>query len=220
MKEKLLKVLRWFFASYIWLGIILLAADIISKNAIILNQDNIGPDGVVLIPGFLRVNYLINKNVVFGWDVFKNATANRAVFIVVALLVVAGLIFFLIKKWDKLNKFYKACIMMIIAGALGNTIDRIFYSISYLNYIDPKTGQYITGVVDWIDFYGVWSFNFNIADSAVVVAAFMLIIYMIVVDIMDYRKKAKAAPKKKIDNEKVLSKSEQEKNSYLESKDE
>ena len=172
---------------------------------------------------FLRINYLVNKNIVFGWDVFKNADANRIVFIVVALLVVAGILFFMIRKWDKINRFYKATMFMIIAGALGNCIDRLFYSASYLNYVDPSTGKYITGVVDWIDFYGVWKFNFNVADIAVVVAAFMLIIYMIVMEIIDYRNRKKKEPKKVEDNTKVVSKTEQEKNKYLkenENKDE
>ena len=222
MKEKLVKTLKWFWNSYIWLGLLFLIADIVSKNAVVLNQDNIG-DGVDLIPGFLRVNYLINKNIVFGLDIFKNADANRIVFIVVALLVTAGIIIYMIRKWDKINRFYKACLMMVIAGALGNCIDRIFYSAEYLNYIDPSTGKYITGVVDWIDFYGVWKFNFNVADIAVVVAAFMLIIYIIVTEIIEYSKKKKKEPKKVEDNTKVLSKTEQEKNKYLEdskSKDE
>ena len=105
---------------------------------------------------------------------------------------------------------------MIVAGALGNCIDRIFYSASYLNYVDPSTGKYITGVVDWIDFYGVWKFNFNVADIAVVVAAIMLIVYMIVMEIVEYNQKKKKEPKKVEDTSKVVSKTEQEKNKYLE----
>lgn len=101
--------------------------------------------------------------------------------------------------------------MMILAGAIGNVIDRIFYSPEFL--ANP-----VNGVVDWIDFYGIWKFNFNIADSCVVVAAIMLIVYMIVNEIIDYRKNNKDKPKE--DNEKVLSKTEQEKNAYLEDKDE
>ena len=222
MKEKFLKGLKWFFNSYIWLGILLLIIDIVTKNIIVQNQDKINGGehgGVDLIPGFLGVNYVINNRIIFGLNIFKNDIATRIVFIVVALLVTIGIIIYLTKKWDKVNRFYKACLFMIISGALGNAIDRIFYSAQYLNYINSETGEYITGVVDWIDFYGIWNFNFNIADSAVVVAAFMLIIYMIVVEIMDYAKKRKLEPKKAEDNTKVLSKTEQEKNKYLEQKE-
>ena len=214
MKTKILSACRWFFASFIWLGILLLVADIVSKN-VVVNAHNSGAlpvDGTILIPGFLRIQYIINNHFVFGLDLFKNDVATRVVFVIVALGVSAGIIFFLIKKWGKINKFYKACLMMVIAGAIGNSIDRIFYTSNYL-------GSSVTGVVDWIDFYGVWGFHFNIADVAVVVAAFMLIIYMIVMEIIDYRKKAKLQPKPAEDNVKVVSKTEQEKNQFLEKKD-
>ena len=186
MKDKFLKGLKWFFNSYIWLGIILFVIDIVSKNLVVQHAKEITEEGgIVLIPNFLRINYVINNKIIFGTDVFKNDIATRIVFIIVALLVSGGIIFYLIKKWDKVNRFYKACLFMIIAGAIGNAVDRIFYTVEYLNYFDGEAGRYLTGVVDWIDFYGIWKFNFNIADSAVVVAAFMLIIYMIVMEIID-----------------------------------
>ncbi len=214
---KIKNILKWIFNSYIWLGVTLLVIDIITKNIVVQNQSAImnggGQNGGVdLIPGFLGINYVINNKIVFGLDIFKNDVATRIVFVVVALGISAGLIVFLVKKWDKLNRFYKACIMMILSGAIGNCIDRIFFSSEYLH-------SSVTGVVDWIDFYGIWGFNFNIADSAVVVAAFMLVIYMIVIEILDYAKKKKLEPKKEKDNTKVISKTEQEKNKYLDKKD-
>ncbi len=210
--EKFKKGLKWFFTSFIWLGLLLLITDLVSKLSVVLNKDYIlSQGGIVLIPNFLRINYLINNNMVFGISLGSDM-ANRIVFCVFALLIVIGVIVFTVIKWGKLNKFYRACIMMILAGALGNIIDRIFYSPEFL-------GSAVNGVVDWIDFYGIWPFNFNIADSAVVVAAIMMIVYMIVQEIIDYRKNNKDKPKED-DNEKVISKTEQEKNEYLENKDE
>lgn len=214
MKEKILPKLKWFFASFIWLGLLFLILDIVSKNVVVSAHKSgaLGENGVVLIPNFLRIQYVINKNFVFGLDLFKNEIATRIVFCIVALSISAGIIVFLVRKWGKVNKFYKACLMMIISGAIGNSIDRIFYSTSYLAY--PYSG-----VVDFIDFYGVWNFHFNVADIAVVVAAFMLIIYMIVSEIIDYYKKSKLKPKTAEDNTKVISKTEQEKNKFLEKKE-
>ena len=209
--DKFKKCLKWFFNSFIWLGILLLIIDLVSKLLVVANHEYIlSTGGIVLIPNFLRINYIINNKMVFGISLGSD-TANRAIFCVAALLIVTGLIILLIKKWGKLNKYYKACIMMILAGAIGNVIDRLFYSPAFL-------GNDVNGVVDWIDFYGIWSFNFNIADSAVVVAAFMLIIYMIVVDVIEYIKINKSKPKEV--EEKVISKTEQEKNQYLDNKDE
>ena len=206
--EKLKKYFKWFFDSFIWLGLLLLIADLVSKLAVIANKDAIrAQGGVVLIPNFLRVNYLINNNLVFGLST-GNDMSNRIIFCVVAGIIVIGVIFFTIKKWVKLSKMFKAAIMMILAGAIGNLIDRLFYSPEFL-------GNSVNGVVDWIDFYGIWQFNFNIADSSVVVAAFMLIIYMLVVDIIEYKNRPKE-PKKEEDNTKVLSKTEQEKKEFIE----
>lgn len=213
MKEKIVSKIKWIFNSFIWLGVLFFLLDIISKN-IVVNNFSAGqhPDGVILIPNFLRVQYLINNNFVFGLDLFKNDTATRIVFVIVALGVSAGIIVYLVKKWGKVNRFYKACLMMILAGAIGNSVDRIFYTSSYL-------GSTKTGVVDWIDFYTIWGFHFNIADIAVVVAAIMLVIYIIVVEIIRYYKQSKLESKKEKDNTKVMSKTEQEQNKFLEKKD-
>ena len=72
------------------------------------------------------------------------------------------------------------------------------------------------GVVDWINFFGVWRFNFNIADSAIVVAAFIMIIVIIVEEVKEYKvKKAKRAEMENDDGEKVISATEKEKQELL-----
>lgn len=228
--DKLKKGLKWLFNSYIWLGVLLLIIDIVTKNIIIhygqeimsaneyaTHGSTIKDGGINLIPGFLGINYLINENIAFGLSL-GNKVATQIIFSVVALIVVIGIVIYLIKKWDKTNRYYKACLILIITGALGNVIDRIFYSPEYLNYYNSN-GELARGVVDWIDFYGIWGFNFNIADSCVVVAAFMLLIYTIVEEIIDYRKKKKEEkdnPKEVVKEEKVLSQTEIEKQKLLE----
>ena len=211
MKEKLIKALKWFFYSYIWLGILLLVIDFVTKQIIVAHRADV-EGGFVLIPNFIRVIYVINNTLLMGLSLGSDI-ANRVVFFVCASLISIGLIIFVVLRWGKLGKFYKACLMMVLAGAFGNLIDRLFYSPEFL-------GNSVNGVVDWIDFYGIWGFNFNIADSSVVVAAFMLIIYTIVIEILEYRKKKQLEPKKEEDTTKVVSKTEQEKNKYLENKDE
>ncbi len=210
---KFKNALNWIFRSFIWLAVLLLFLDILSKNLVIAHGSEIvAKGGIVLIPGFLRISYVINQNIAFGISL-GSPLVTQIVFSIFAILIVVGIIIFLVKKWDKINLYYKACAMLIIAGALGNVIDRLFYNAAYLN------ADGATGVVDWIDFYGVWKFNFNIADSAVVVGAFMLIIYMIVDEIIAYSKKRKALKEvevKEAKQEKVLSKTEREKQQLLE----
>ena len=221
-KEKIIKALKWFFNSFIWLAILLLVLDIVSKNVVVQNSAAIRAGGgrnggIDIIPGFLGINYIINEKIAFGLTL-GNAQITQIVFSILAILVVIGIVIYLAKTWDKTNRFYKACLMMIIAGALGNVIDRVFYSAEYLNY-PSSSGGLARGVVDFIDFYGIWGFNFNVADSCVVVAAFMMIIYMIITEIIDYRKRQKENPKpakEKVKEEKVLSATEQEKIRLLE----
>ena len=221
-KEKILKALKWFFNSFIWLAILLLVLDVVSKNIVVQNSIAIRNGGgrnggIDIIPGFLGINYIINEKIAFGLMI-GTKESTQIIFSILAILIVVGIIIYLIKSWGKTNRFYKAALMMIIAGALGNVIDRIFYSAEYLNYVN-ESGNLARGVVDFIDFYGIWGFNFNVADSCVVVAAFMLIIYIIITEIINYRRKAKLEkssnpePKKE---EKVLSATEQEKIRLLE----
>lgn len=214
--DRFKKGLKWFFNSFIWLGFILLFLDILSKNLVVINQD-VTKTGVEIIPGFLRIQYIVNPSIAFGLNL-GNEMATKIVFSIVAILITIGIIAYLVKKWVKVNRFFCAALMMIIAGAIGNVIDRLFYSDVYLNFVD-SSGNYVTGVVDWIDFYGIWGFHFNIADSCVVIAAFMLIIYMIIDEIKEFnkrRKVEKVSEEKEDKNEKVLSKTELEKQRLLE----
>lgn len=198
-KPKWNKWWKSFFFSFIWLGILMLVLDLVSKQCVVHFQDNIkaaGTNGVDLIPGFLAVNYLVNTNMIFGRSFIQDKNVTRIIYIVVAILLSAGLIAYYVISRKKTGKFVKACIMLILSGAIGNLIDRIFYTKEFLNYIDPNTGKYVeNGVVDWINFYGIWKFNFNWADSCLVVGCIMLIVWLIVTEIIDYTKKKKKEPK-------------------------
>ncbi len=181
--DKIKSALIWFFKSFIWLGVLLLVVDIITKTVIVANKDVIGPEGIVLIPGFLRISYVINTNAAFGIGL-GNSLVNRIVYIVLAVLVSAILITLYVKKYNKLRKLYKACLMLILVGALGNVIDRVFYTPEYLGVAE-------VGVVDWIDFYGIWKYVFNIADSAIVIGVIMLIVVLLIEEIADRRAQEK-----------------------------
>lgn len=191
-KDKIKSGLIWFFKSFIWLGLLLLIIDIVSKNVVIANRDYIrsqGPNGIVLIPNFLAINYVINTGAAFGLGT-SSPLANRIVYIIFASLVSIAVIFFYIKKQKTLGKMYKATMMMILVGAIGNLIDRIAFMPEYLGVATYDQA----GVVDWINFFGVWSYNFNIADASIVIGVILLIIWLIVEEVRDSKaKKVKLA---------------------------
>lgn len=191
--EKFKKALKWFFDSFIWLGILALVIDIVSKRIILsLATTEEGPETLAkIIPGFLHVTFTINHGAAFSMGV-GNETANLVIYSIVACAASIGIVTYLVLKYKNTNRIVRAGLMMIVAGAIGNLIDRWFFPFH--------------GVVDFIDFCGIWNAIFNFADSFIVVAAFMFIIYFIVEEVKDFRKKQANKPAE----EKVVSKTEKE----------
>ena len=185
MKAKL----KWFFESFIWLFVLGLVIDIVSKAVIRGNMSE--GDSITLIPHFLAITFSYNDAAAFGMG-FSNPEVNKWIYIVVAFIAIAVILFFYIRKNKEYGKFLKACLMCILVGAVGNLIDRFAYG----------------KVVDFIDFFGIWHAIFNVADSFVVVGTIMLIVYLIVEEVKEY--KARKALEPKVEG-KVLSKTEQEK---------
>ncbi len=199
--EKVLFGLKWFFHSYIWIFVIFFVIDLVTK-LVIVNNMTVG-QSIVLIgtaeKPFLQITYGINEKAAFGFG-FDSAIANRITYCIVAFLGAGALIALYVISFKKLTSFIKACLMLMLVGALGNLVDRLFYTPSFL-------GAPNNGVVDWIDFAGIWPFVFNIADSCVVVGAIMLIVYFIIDEVKAVR--AKRAEEVKESGGKVLSKEEQ-----------
>ena len=203
MKEKLLKGLKWFYQSFIWLAVLLLAIDIITKQVIMAS----GKTAPALVAdwGFVHISYVLNPNAAFGFGA-SDPNVSRTIYLIVASIISAALIFYLIWKRKETKLIVRAALIMVVTGAIGNMIDRIFYG-----PLQGGNGLFSGMVVDWIDFYWFWGYNFNIADSCIVVAAFMLIVYVIVSEVKDYRERNKTKVKQVGAPKKVLSKSEQEK---------
>lgn len=188
MKEKVIPALKWFFKSFIWLFIVLLVLDIITKQIII--HSGLQPDSPDYFDwGFVHINYILNYNAAFGIGA-SDHNVSRVVYLIVASLVSVGLITYLIIKRKETKLYVRACLVLVITGAFGNMIDRIFYGPYY-------------AVVDWIDFFWFWPFVFNIADCCIVIAAFMLIIYIVILEVKEMitRRNAEVKMEKDVENE-------------------
>lgn len=113
-------------------------------------------NSVAIIDGVFHLTYVENRGAAFG--LFENM---QIFFIAVAVIVtIAGLVY--IHK-VKMSKMANISICLIIAGAIGNLIDRI------------KLGY----VIDFFDFRFIWNYVFNVADVLVVIGTFILCIYLI-----------------------------------------
>lgn len=136
---------------YIWVTLgLVVALDRMSK---IFVQNNLSlGQSIEIIPGFFHLTYILNPGAAFGM------LAGQTWFFIVTAILVLGVIVYFHATLPKGERLMRICMGMIGGGALGNLYDRLF----------------IGKVVDFLDFK-VWSYIFNIADSMIVVAGFLLI---------------------------------------------
>jgi len=116
-----------------------------------------GSEGLTVIKDFFTLDYLENRGAAFG--MLQN---KQWLFIVITIVVVIGMIFYLLKYKPKFKLVYVS-IAMIIAGAVGNLIDRISY-------------KYVVDFI-MVHYRDVYYFpTFNVADMLVCIGTFFLLI--------------------------------------------
>ena len=136
--------------------------DQISKNYIYQNQVQY-KDIVSVIEGVLNFTYLENTGIAFG--IFSAFDGLKVVFIVVPILITLYL-FSLLNNKEFQNPFSHISLLLIISGAIGNIIDRIFRGY----------------VIDFIQFdIDIFPYIFNIADSSVTIGLLLLLYSSIIV---------------------------------------
>ena len=134
-------------------GIMLI--DQITKFAVLRNFTI---DKVVEVMPFFNLVLVYNRGAAFSF--LSNAAGwQRELFIAIALVASAWIIF-LLRRYRQQTLFCLA-LSLVLAGALGNVIDRILFG----------------AVVDFLDFhaYGYHWPAFNVADSAITCGAALLV---------------------------------------------
>lgn len=139
-----------------WLIIIFgLIADRVTKLWALSSLKNV--DNITIIKNYFAFEYLENRGAAFG--ILQNKIWLLAI---VTMLVIGGMIFYLV-KYKPSSKILRVAMAMIISGAIGNLIDRMYYKY----------------VVDFIlvHYKDIYYFpTFNVADILVSVGTFFLII--------------------------------------------
>ena len=127
-----------------------------------ITQLQVLPGGELeLWPGVFHFQYVENRGVAFG--LFPN---SAWIFAAVSLLVAAAIAFLLIQKHDRFPLWVRGAMAAVLAGALGNAIDRIFQG----------------HVTDFLYFKLINFAVFNVADSLVVVGLILIAVYFVFVD--------------------------------------
>lgn len=156
---------------YLYIGIVvaILLLDQITKLVAISHPGN-------LIPGILEIAIVENRGGAFG--VGQNSTMT---FILTNIIVIGIIIRFMMVRKEEMDIKTGIALCFIIAGGLGNVIDRIFRGY----------------VVDFLNFSQLIPFpTFNLADVFIVVGILLLIIFF---GIYTYQKKKTKKQDKKIE---------------------
>ena len=126
---------------------------------------------------FLRITFVENPGMAFGVEF----GAGKIFLTIFSLVASCGLVYYL-HSIKQAHKFVRIGIMLILAGAFGNFIDRMFYGVIYGN-----SPLFYGLVVDFIQVdipditinsitYTYWPV-FNIADSCVSIGMVLLLFF-------------------------------------------
>jgi signal peptidase II len=119
---------------------------------------------VPIIDGLFNLTYVRNTGAAFG--IFAGShEAFRLPFLIVVSLLALGFVVVMLKRLREEETGLITALAFIIAGALGNLVDRVLY------------GE----VIDFLDFY--WSHYhwpaFNLADSCITIGVLITLYYLI-----------------------------------------
>ena len=136
---------------------VVLVIDQLSKIAVVSGMEV--SQSIPVIQDVLHMTYVQNRGMAFG--LFSD---NRMLFMIPTVVLIAAVVFAIVKLGKK-NKVLDVSLGLILGGGIGNMIDRVARGF----------------VVDFVDFcaFDFWQWVFNIADSAVVVGAFLFMFAMI-----------------------------------------
>ncbi|MDD4844522.1 MAG: signal peptidase II [Anaerotignum sp.] len=131
---------------------ILIGLDQVAKYFALLNLKPIG--SMVLAEGLLNLTFVENRGVAFGMF------SGQRWFILLLTGVITVVLIYYYAKLPKTKeyKFVRMAMVLILAGAMGNMIDRVFRGY----------------VVDFFEFGFIQFPVFNVADIFVVVGVFVL----------------------------------------------
>ncbi|WP_165042970.1 lipoprotein signal peptidase [Dysgonomonas sp. ZJ709] len=175
---------------------------IIDQASKIWVKTNMSLYETIEITSWFKIYFVENNGMAFGMEVIGKLFLS--LFRIVAIGFIGYYLYTLVKK--QYSKGYIACIALILAGAFGNIIDSVFYgeifSASYQGHVasfvslgDGYSSWLHGKVVDmlyfpliegtfpsWLPMWGGENFIFfspifNIADSAITVGIFILLLF-------------------------------------------
>lgn len=149
-------------AALLGAAVLLLAVDIVAKRCVLRYLKPTEP--ITLIDGLLELSYVENTGAAFG--LFKNMMWLVVLITVIAVAAILVLLF----RYQKHTFFSYASSALLIAGGIGNLLDRILYGF----------------VVDYIHVL-FFDYIFNFADCCVTVGAVLFVIHVLLISLREKR---------------------------------
>jgi len=143
--------MKWKFIYFL----IILSVFVIDQATKIITSQTVSPyTHVSVIPGFFNLTHIHNRGAIFGFF-SRSGGPFVSILLTIASLAALGFVIYYFLKTPSTEKMMKISLSLILGGALGNLVDRVFKGY----------------VVDFADFYiRQWHWPaFNVADSAIVV---------------------------------------------------
>lgn len=195
---------NWLNRNWAWaVAILIVIVDQIVKFYIKLDM-TIGEE-IIVIPNWFRIHFIENEGMAFGWSFGEFWGKLFLTLFRLAIVPLFGIYLYrLIKR--KASKWIIVAMALIIAGALGNIIDCVFYgkifsasTATEVAILFPNDGGYagllFGKVVDmfyfplfeciipsWVPIFGGTYFSFfdyifNVADASISVGFVLLILF-------------------------------------------
>ena len=182
--------------------IILLSILIVDQVSKILVKTNMTLHESIEIFSWFKIMFIENNGMAYGMELGSKLLLSLMRFVLIAILVQ-----YVLRELRNNSRWgYIVCLVMIVAGAVGNMIDGMFYGVVFdastpytvSTFVEPGDGysSILYGKVvdmlyfpiidtvlpDWVPFYGgepyvFFSPVFNIADSSISVAVALLLLF-------------------------------------------
>ena len=182
--------------------IILLSILIVDQVSKILVKTNMTLHESIEIFSWFKIMFIENNGMAYGMELGSKLLLSLMRFVLIAILVQ-----YVLRELRNNSRWgYIVCLVMIVAGAVGNMIDGMFYGVVFdastpytvSTFVEPGDGysSFLYGKVvdmlyfpiidtvlpDWLPFYGgepyvFFSPVFNIADSSISVAVALLLLF-------------------------------------------
>ena len=152
----------------VWCGIlfvVLILIDQITKIVADAYMDR--GDSIPIIEGWLAITFTYNRGISYGLGSQSSPLLKIGVIALTAVMMAAITVFFFII--DKRRKWLRFAFVLVVAGGIGNLIDRVYYRVW-----DESTFPY--GVRDMVDLSRFGFAVCNFADFFICGGAVMLMV--------------------------------------------